>query len=146
MSSAGILPPLGEPRGPRRSDVELVKDFIRGEPAGASPSLHIEGGLLMAGSSMPLAVRIGEGSLLVRRDLPEGALPLRTLAEEVLVREGFSLLDEDTPLGIPAGIQLAGVRVGTWDLWGVDIDRTYAYLRQAVLGSDPPIAMSDSPA
>jgi hypothetical protein len=96
---------------------------------------------------MPIAVRIGEGSVLARRDVPEGALPLCTLTQEVLVREGLSLLDEDTPLGIPAGIQLAGVRVATWDLWGVDIDRTYAYLRQAVLGTDPAIvSMSDSPA
>ncbi len=143
-----MLPPLAEPEGPRRTDVELVTDFVRGESAGAAPTLHIEGGLLVGGSSMPLAVRIGERSVLARRDVPEGTVPLRALVEEVLVTEGLSLLDEDTPLGIPAGIQLAGVRVATWDLWGVDIDQAYAYLRQAVVGSDlslPPIAPDEGP-
>ena len=140
-----MLPPVAEPGGPRRTDVELVRDFVRGEPAGASPMLHIEGGLLVGGSSVPLAVRIGERSLLARRDIPEGMLPLRTLAEEVLVTEGLSLLDEDTPLGIPAGIQLAGLRVATWDLWGVDIEQAYAYLRQAVIGSDPTFATDEGP-
>jgi hypothetical protein len=125
--------------------VELVADFVRGEPAGASPSFHIEGGLLMGGSSMPLAVRLGERSVLARRDVPDGALPLRTLAQEVLATEGLSLLDEDTPLGIPAGIQLAGLRAATWDLWGGDIDQAYAYLRQAVVGSDPTFATYEGP-
>ncbi len=140
-----MLPPLVEPGGPRRTDVELVRGFVRGEPAGASPSLHIEGGLLVGGSSIPLAVRIGERSVLTRRDVPEEVLPLRTLTEEVLVTEGLSLLDEDTPLGIPAGIQLAGLRVATWDLWGVDIDQAYVYLRQAVVGSDPTFATDAGP-
>ena len=140
-----MLPPVAEPGGPRRTDVELVRDFVRGEPAGASPSLHIEGGLLVGGSSIPLAVRIGERSVLTRRDVPEGVLPLRTVTEEVLVTEGLSLLDEDTPLGIPAGIQLAGLRVATWDLWGVDIDQAYVYLRQAVVGSDPTFATGEGP-
>ena len=140
-----MLPPLVEPGGPRRTDVELVRDFVRGEPAGASLSLHIEGGLLVGGSSIPLAVRIGERSVLTRRDVPEGVLPLRTVTEEVLVTEGLSLLDEDTPLGIPAGIQLAGLRVATWDLWGVDIDQAYVYLRQAVVGSDPTFATDAGP-
>ena len=103
------------------------------------------GQVLVGGSSVPLAVRIGERSLLARRDIPEGMLPLRTLAEEVLVTEGLSLLDEDTPLGIPAGIQLAGLRVATWDLWGVDIDQAYVYLRQAVVGSDPTFATDAGP-
>ena len=140
-----MLPPLVEPGGPRCTDVELVRDFVRGEPAGASPSLHIEGGLLVGGSSIPLAVRIGELSVLARRDVPEAVLPLRMLAEEVLGAEGLSLLDEDTPLGIPAGIQLAGLRVATWDLWGVDIDQAYVYLRQAVVGSDPTFATDAGP-
>ena len=140
-----MLPPVAEPGGPRRTDVELVRDFVRGEPAGASPLFHIEGRVLMGGSSMPLAVRIGERSVLARRDVPEGGLPLRTLAEEVLVTEGLSLLDEDTPLGIPAGIQLAGLRVATWDLWGVDIEQAYACLRQAVVGSDPTFAADEGP-
>ena len=145
MSFSGLLPPAAEPGGPRRTDLELVRDFVRGEPAGASPSFHIEGLLLVGGSSMPLAVRIGERSVLARRDVPEGAVPLRTLAEEVLVTEGLSLLDEDTPLGIPAGIQLAGLRVATWDLWGVDIDQAYVYLRQAVVGSDPTFSADEGP-
>jgi hypothetical protein len=140
-----MLPPLAEPGGPRRTDVELVRDFVRGEPEGASPTLHIEGGLLVGGSSTPLAVRIGEWSVLTRRDVPEGMLPLRTLAEQVLGTEGLSLLDEDTPLGIPAGIQLAGLRVATWDLWGADIEQAYAYLRQAVVGSDPTFAPDEGP-
>lgn len=137
MNPDGILPPLGVPEGPHRSDAELVRDFVRGEPAGVSPWFHIEQGLLVGGSTVPLAVRIGERSVLARRDVPEDAQPLRALAEELLVTEGLSLLDEDTPLGIPAGIQLAGLRVATWDLWGDDLDRTYAALRQAVVGSDP---------
>jgi hypothetical protein len=140
-----MLPPLAEPGGPRRTDVELVGDFVRGEPEGASPTLHIEGDVLVGGSSIPLAVRIGELSVLARRDVPEAVLPLRMLAEEVLGAEGLSLLDEDTPLGIPAGIQLAGLRVATWDLWGVDIDQAYAYLRQAVVGSDPTFATDEGP-
>lgn len=130
---------MAEPEGPRRSDPQLVADFVRGEPAGASPLFHIEGGLLVDGSGVALVLRIGEQSVLARRDVPEDVLPLRTLAEEVLVTEGLTLLDEDTPLGLPVAIELAGLRASTWDLWGADIDRAYACLRQAVVGNEPTI-------
>ena len=61
---------------------------------------------------------------------------LRTAVEATLQGEGLSKLDEQSPLGIAVGMQLVGARAATWDLWGVDIDETFADLRRAAVGGD----------
>jgi hypothetical protein len=46
----------------------------------------------------------------------------------------MGLLDSETLLGVPVGIQLAGLRLSSWDLWGTDLDEAFAALRRAATG------------
>ena len=131
------LPPLYEPRGPRDSDEEVVRAFLRHQgPAPHSDRLHVEDAVLRADSDMPLALWMSPRSILVLFDIPESLGELRTAVEATLQGEGLSKLDEQSPLGIAVGMQLVGARAATWDLWGVDIDETFADLRRAAVGGD----------
>lgn len=131
------LPPLYEPRGPRDSDEEVVRAFLRHQgPAPHSERLHVEDAVLRADSDMPLALWMSPRSILVLFDIPESLGELRTAVEATLQGEGLSKLDEQSPLGIAVGMQLVGARAATWDLWGVDIDETFADLRRAAVGGD----------
>lgn len=131
------LPPLYEPRGPRDSDEEVVRAFLRHQgPAPHSERLHVEDTVLRADGDMPLALWMSPRSVLVLFDIPESLGELRTAVEATLQGEGLSKLDEQSPLGIAVGMQLVGARAATWDLWGVDIDETFADLRRAAVGGD----------
>lgn len=91
--------------------------------------------MLLVDRDVPLALRLGLGrTVLLRIDLPDDAATLRTGVEAVLTAGGLRLLDEDTQLGIAVGVQLVGLRMSTWDLWGADIDDAFADLRTAAVG------------
>ena len=141
------LPPLYEPRGPRDSDEEVVRAFLR-DPGPSGPGsggrgptphserLHIEDRVLRADGDMPLALWVGPRTVLVLRDIPDNLTDLRAGVQDTLAAEGLTLLDEDQPLGIAVGVQLVGARAATWDLWGDDIDEAFAHLRRAAVGGD----------
>ena len=131
------LPPLYEPRGPRDSDEEVVRAFLRhGGPTPHSERLHVEDRVLRVDGDMPLALWIGPRSVLVLHDLPDHIADIAVTVGEALKGEGLSMLDEQQPLGIPVGMQYVGARTVTWDLWGADLDESFADLRKAAVGGD----------
>jgi len=131
------LPPLYQPRGPRDSDEEVVRAFLRqAGPTPHSERLHVEDRVLRADGDMPLALWIGPRSVLVLFDAPDDLVDIRDTVERALTQDGLTKLDEQSPLGIAVGIQAVGARAATWDLWGADIDDAFAHLRTAAVGGD----------
>lgn len=131
------LPPLYEPRGPRDTDEEVVRAFLRHVgPSPHSERLHVEDRVLRVDGDMPLALWVGPRTVLVLFDIPDGVADIRATVEAALGTEGLTKLDEQSPLGIPVGMQLVGARAATWDLWGADIDEAFADLRKAAVGGD----------
>jgi hypothetical protein len=134
--SEGLLPPYGEASGPPVEDAEVVRAFARGEQAGHSERLHVEGSVLVAGFDLALGMRLAPGSVLVRVDLPQAMADLKGIVEAGLAAEGMQRLDEQTLLATPVAVQWLALRGSTWDLWGEDIDEAFAALRSAAV-SDP---------
>ena len=131
------LPPLYEPRGPRDTDEEVVRAFLRHEgPTPHSERLHVEDRVLRVDGDMPLALWVGPRTVLVLFDVPDDLIEIRETVRAVLTAEGLTMLDEQSPLGIAVGMQLVGARTVTWDLWGADIDEAFADLRKAAVGGD----------
>ena len=131
------LPPLYEPRGPRDTDEEVVRAFLRQEgPCPHSERLHVEDKVLRVDGDMPLALWVGPRTVLVLFDIPDDMIDIRDTVRAALAAEGLTMLDEQQPLGIAVGMQLVGARTVTWDLWGADIDEAFAELRKAAVGGD----------
>ncbi|HEX3425878.1 MAG TPA: hypothetical protein VHT30_07080 [Acidimicrobiales bacterium] len=131
------LPPLYEPRGPRDSDEEVVRAFLRHRgPTPHSERLHVEDTVLRVDGDMPLALWMSNRSVLVLFDVPDTLVDVRARVEAALEGEGLTKLDEQSPLGIAVGMQLVGARALTWDLWGADIDEAFADLRRAAVGGE----------
>lgn len=131
------LPPLYEPRGPRDSDEEVVRAFLRhAGPTPHSERLHVEDRVLRVDGDMPLALWIGPRSVLVLHDLPDHLAEIAATVAAALGEEGLTMLDEQQPLGIAVGMQYVGARTVTWDLWGADIDEAFADLRMAAVGGE----------
>ncbi len=134
--SEGLFPPFREPSGTPVEDEAVLEAFAHGLPAGYSSRFHVEGQTLIVHGDMAVGQRIGPDTVLVRIDLPEDSLFAKPQLEQALGRAGLTLLDEDTRLALPAIIQLLGLRVSSWDLWGRDIDQAFADLRAAAVGDD----------
>jgi len=131
------LPPLYEPRGPRDSDEEVVRAFLRHQgPTPHSERLHVEDRVLRVDGDMPLALWLGPRTVLLLFDLPDNLVEIRASVAGALAGEGLELLDEQSALGVAVGMQLVGARTVTWDLWGADIDAAFAELRRAAVGGD----------
>ena len=131
------LPPLYEPRGPRDTDEEVVRAFLRHVgPSPHSERLHVEDRVLRVDGDMPLALWVGPRTVLLLFDLPDGTVDVRDSVAAALVGEGLALLDEQQPLGIVVGMQMVGARTVTWDLWGADLDEAFADLRTAAVGGE----------
>ncbi|MEX2659540.1 MAG: hypothetical protein WD232_07600 [Acidimicrobiales bacterium] len=139
---AGVRPPFGEAPGPLTSDNEVVGHFARGHSCGHSRRLYAEGPLLIADGDQTVAIRVAEGVVLVRTDVPDDVMKHRRVVETLLGEEGLDLLDEDTLWGVPVALQLAGLRLSTWDLWGTDIDLGFSAVRAVAVGDDPGAAWS----
>ncbi len=134
--SEGVLPPYGEAVGPPVADAEVAAAFARGDQAGHSERLHVEGSVLVAGFDLAVGMRLGPGAVLVREDVPRAMADVKGTVERVLAAEGMQRLDEQTLLATPVAVQRLGLRASTWDLWGQDIDDAFAALREAAV-SDP---------
>ncbi len=118
------------------ADVDVVLAFVQGQPAGHSDRFHLEGSVIVAGFDLAMGMRIGVDTVLVRLDVPPDAEDHKRMIEEVLAGQGMTLLDEQTVLGVPVAVQWLALRASTWDLWGRDIDESFAALRTAAVG-DP---------
>jgi hypothetical protein len=157
------LPPYIEPRGPRADDEEVVRAFLRADIAPHSERLHVEGPVLLGDRDVPTALRLGAAgpgggtaggtpepatsavgrapSVLVRLDLPDDLLATRQAVEAVLEAEGLTLLDHDNQLALAVALQMVGLRLSSWDLWGADIDDAFADLRVAAVGGSHDILL-----
>lgn len=134
--TSGLLPPFGDPGGEQVEDGVVLEQFCRGDMGGAvfSPSFHIEGAALMVSRDIPVALRVGPRSILVRVDLPDSELATKPVVERALAGEGMTRFDEETLLAASISVQVLGLRASTWDLWGVDIDEAFTDLRRAAAG------------
>ena len=133
----GLFPPFAEPSGTPVDDATVLGAFARGEQAGYySNRFHVEGNTLLAHRDVAVAQRIGPATALVRTDLPDDVADARPLVEGALGGAGLTLLDEETPLAVPIALQLLGLRISSWDLWGRDIDEAFAAVRAGAVGEE----------
>jgi hypothetical protein len=129
-----ILPPYGDPTGPLNGDELVVRSFAQGVYAGHSPRFHLEGDALMVDRMDTAALRVGPTTILVRIDLAPKFDTARPVVEQILAGEGLTCLDHDCRLAAPVAIQILGLRLSSWDLWGTDIDEAFLLLRTAAVG------------
>ena len=133
--TGGLLPPFGEPAGDRVDDATVVAAFVGGDTAAVwSEQFHPEGTALVAGGDVAVAIRVTPRTFLVRVNLPESFEPSKRAVEEALEAQGMAFLDGETLLAAPVAIQRLGLRTSLWDLWGADIDESFADLRSAAAG------------
>ena len=137
MAIEGMGPPYIEPTGPAVDDATVLHDYARNVTAGHSPRYHVERPTLIVGRNVAVALRIGDDTVLVRADLPDGFLDAKGEVEAALAAVGMTCFDEDTLLAIPVALQELGLRQSSWDLWGNDIDAAFAALRAGCLSEQP---------
>lgn len=133
--SGGLLPPFGDPEGERADDTTVLDRFAAGAIGGVfSSALHIEGATLMVSRDVPAAMRLAPRTVLVRVDLPDEEQPMRPMVERALSARGLRRLDDATLFATPIAVQVLGLRMSTWDLWGADIDEAFTDLRAVAAG------------
>lgn len=128
------LPPFATPPGPATSQGEVLAAFAAGEPAGHSECFHVEGNQLLVDRDVSAALRLGPEAVLVRADLPDDLVWAEHPVTEALRAAGMELLDRATLLAAPVAMQVLGLRLSSWDLWGTDIEAAFARLRSAAVG------------
>ncbi|MGH9124178.1 MAG: hypothetical protein ACRDZ8_05550 [Acidimicrobiales bacterium] len=131
-----ILPPYAEPTGPRNSDDTVLVEYAKGLYAGHSKRFHVEGPALLVDRIDVAALRIGPNTILVRIDLADDLQDAKPMVERALGDHGMTCVDEDTLLAAPIAIQVLGIRLSSWDLWGTDLVEAMASLRSAALGEE----------
>lgn len=130
------MPPYVDPDGVHGSDAQALAAFAEGGAPCFSAMFHVEGPALLADRAVAAALRLGPQTILVRTDPPEELEAARTQVENTLARAGFSRLDEETLWATPVALQVLGLRLSTWDLWGRNLDQAFDDLRQAALGDE----------
>jgi hypothetical protein len=131
-----ILPPYAEPTGPRNSDDTVLEAFAKGLYAGHSTRFHVEGPALLVDRIDVAALRIGRNAVLVRIDLADDLQDAKPMVERALGDQGMTCVDEDTLLAAPIAIQVLGIRLSSWDLWGTELEDAFTTLRSAALGDE----------
>ncbi len=129
-----ILSPMASPTGPAHDDADTARAFAGHVYAGRSPRFHVEGPALMVDRLDAAALRIGPNAVLVRLDLDDDQLSAKPVVEHALAEAGMTRLDHDSLLAVPVAIQVLGLRISSWDLWGSELDPAYAALRAAAVG------------
>ena len=115
-------------------DREVLAAFADGSTAAHSERLHIEDGVLRVDVTAVLALRLAREVVLVRVDAHEDVGAFVAPLVDALIVHGLELIDERTLLAIPVALQLVGLRLSEWDLWGSDIDDAFARLRVIAVG------------
>jgi hypothetical protein len=77
---------------------------------------------------------LGRSVVLVRTDPPDLVLAARALVERVLAGAGLRCLVSDAPLAVAVGLQVLGLRLSAWSLWGFDEQEAHEALRLAASG------------
>lgn len=122
--------------GARESDEAVLAGFSAGRSPGASKSFGIEGPVLNVHGDVAAAIRLSPDTVITRRDLPDDVAWAAAPVAEALSRAGHTLLDEETVLAVPVALQVVGIRLSSWDLWGRDLDDAFAALRTAAVGEE----------
>lgn len=128
------LPPYGVAPGPLIDDESVLMAFARDLPEGHSEQLHVEGPALFVDGDIPAGLRLGPDVVLVRVDLPLEFDFVSQSLGSALASDGMACLDESSKLALPVALQVLGLRLSTWDLWGKDVDGAFAVLRDAAVG------------
>lgn len=97
--------------------------------------------MLLLSRMTVFGVRLENRCLLLRRDVPADLVETKKRVEAHLRGSGLELVQAEADLGDVAAIQIAGIRGGTWDLWGDDATSAHEALKVAVLGDDGPLEM-----
>lgn len=134
--SEGLLPPFVDPTGVRVGDEQVLDTFAAGEHGCWSDRFHLEGPALIGHRMAVVGLRIGPSAVLVRTDPPDELEPARIELERALERTGLSVLDEETLWATPVALQVLGLRISTWNLWGRDLDAAFEELRTAAAGEE----------
>lgn len=149
----GLLPPFGEPVGDRVDDARVLAVFLTGEPALVhSPLMHLEGATLVGDGDVAVAMRLAPRTFLLRTELPPAVQPVSDSLQGALGEAGITRLDQESPLAAAVAIQVLGIRMAMWDLWGADIDEAFHELRTAAAGewsdmfpAGPPVVPGPGP-
>lgn len=131
-----VLPPYADPTGPLNDDKAVVHAFLQRVYVGHSSRFHVEDDALVVDRDVTAALRIGPATILVRIDPPDEQLDAKAIVEAVLTAEGYRCFDEDTLLAAPIAIQVLGLRISSWDLWGREIEEAFNTLRAAAAGEE----------
>lgn len=127
------MPPYGSASGPLVDDAMVVAAYARNEPECHSVRLHVEGPTLVVDGDVAAGLRLGPEVVLVRVDLPELG-EVRPALERALAAESLGCVDEQSLLALPVALQVLGLRLSSWDLWGTDVDVAFAALRRGAVG------------
>ncbi len=128
------LPPYGSASGLFVDDATVVAAYARNEPECHSVRLHVEGPTLVVDSDVAAGLRLGPDVVLVRVDLPDELVDVRPALEQALAAESLRCVDEQSLLALPVALQVLGLRLSSWDLWGTDVDVAFAALRRGAVG------------
>lgn len=142
-----LPPPYGSPSGPELPRGQLLAHYLEGGESGWCEGLRVEQTLLVGAGYAPLAIRLQEGVVLVREDLPEEdtVASLREALLAALREAGIDLVDEDATLAGVVGIEVAGVRGGIWSLWARDATEGQSALQRRALGEVADLVDADQP-
>ncbi|MGH9076900.1 MAG: hypothetical protein ACRDY0_05510 [Acidimicrobiales bacterium] len=130
-------PPYGVAAGPLVDDGDVLDAYAAARPgdqAGHSARFHVEGDTLLADGDVAVGLRLEPDVVLVRIDLPDDLGEARTGLEGSLAGEAMTCLDSDSVLAGPVALQVLGLRLSKWDLWGKDVDQAFAALRRGAVG------------
>ncbi len=123
-----VRPPYGAPTGPLLSDGELVATYLAGARTGHSPSLHVEEDVLLAERFVPMAIRVGPATVIIRTDIESVPLAAGCAAA------GLALVEREPPLATVVALQTVGHSAAPWELWSADPRQAPAYLAAAATG------------
>lgn len=133
MPEPPLLPPFGGDPGPQLTTEDLLVAFADGEPSGWSPEAMIDGASLVAATGLCAALRL-PGAFLVRSDVPDGAEEVRDRFIAMLEGRAWEPVERDAVLAGVVGIEMAGERGASWDLWADDPERGREVLIRRALG------------
>ncbi len=127
-----VRPPFGAPTGPLIDDGTLTDAFIGGQRTGHSATLHIEEDVLLADRLVPVAIRLGAATILMRTDTRCPALA------GTVTRLALTLVEREPPLATVVALQAVGHSAAPWELWSADPRRARELLVAAAGAEQAP--------
>ncbi|MGH9122938.1 MAG: hypothetical protein ACRDYC_13510, partial [Acidimicrobiales bacterium] len=134
-SWSDVFPPYGVPPGEPVDDARVLESYALEGPPCFGRRLHIEGPTLIVDADVAAGLRVAPDVVLVRVDLPEETLDMRVPLEWALAdHAGYELLDEENVLAVVVALQVLGIRLSSWNVWGKDLESAFDALRRGAVG------------